>query len=307
MNIIEYKERCENKSDTSVVPVIKKKKVPGEQKKSLIPLLGKRILVFAYFTRFGQIGRTIEGDNGITLLVKNPYTFVDGQFVPLASHAWIRCTDFKNLPLAHGDKVSFYATVVKYTKLDGIDYGFQEVNDLKIRYKNNSVYKLGIFNLNINVPAYDCIFVSSKGGKLPIVQAPIKLGNGILIRAPFSIKLRLKDISGPSNPDCNSTIIYRFLFKFDGDTKWRRYGYYLSNRGQRIYLTINNRIQSIIIDEKTFFHLKDATSLIKYGNLVHLPAKNNQIKKLARQDKNKVDSDSTLPVPSSSRCATCVS
>ena len=247
-------------------------------KSGLIPFVNQKIIVYARIVRFGTIGK--NDSSQISILLKNPYTYFNNKWVHLASQAWIRCPEYKgDLPLQHGDKISFKAEVCQYNKIGGVDYGFRDVSSLKLRYKNESPVRIGIFTMSITVPDHIMGYDNIKGNKTLLIQSPIEG-----ISAPYKLELELKDIRNN-----HSDLLFRFRYKFSEEKEWRRYAYFVPRNGQKMTLCINNRNQTILLDTSSYFKLKDMAFTLNNTSTFPLPLKEKHIKKLKKAESEKVD------------------
>ena len=59
-----------------------------EPRTQLAPFEGKEIVFQAYFVRFGNMTPEVDNMESVTILLKNPYTYENGEYVRLGHHIW---------------------------------------------------------------------------------------------------------------------------------------------------------------------------------------------------------------------------
>lgn len=251
--------------------------------RDLADLEGKTIQVSAYFTRYGHIDAVDRNSNknisNITLLLKKPYTFVDGEYRLIASHCWLtNNTSLQKCRLHHGDKVTFFATVKKYVKRSGKeDYTFIDIHNASVLQRNPVPLKMGIFEFDAPLVKKIIGFTSFKGEAMNLYQNKIVVnGERYSVNDNISFRFKLKDI------DKNGT--FRFYYKTPNSNSWTKYAYFFPNKGQKIFFITGSNVSRMLIDEKNYYALKDAYSDFAYAGNFHFPVKSRNIIKLAKND-----------------------
>lgn len=251
--------------------------------RNLADLEGLTIQVSAYFTRYGHISnpqKALCNDlENITLLLKKPFTFVNGEYRLISSHCWIPNNEsLHKCNLHHGDKVTFFATVKKYKKKSGKeDYTFFDIHNASVLQRNNIPVKMGVFEFSSPFIREICCYTSFKGDPVQFKQEKVNI-NGVRYRSKDNItfNFKLKDI------DKNG--IFRFYFKTPNSISWNKYAYFFPNKGQKLFFVTKDKVSKIFIDERTYYMLKDAYADFAYAGDYHFPIKSNKIKSLAKKD-----------------------
>lgn len=204
-------------------------------------LQGQRITIRAFFHRFGYTRR-----EGMSVLLEK----ITGENGLLTEHAWIPYSEeFKSISLTSGDRIELDVLVKAYDKQDGVDYGFGDIQNIKMYEKGKKIINLdNVSYFSFTVKKERAVWSKIKGDKEVFIHNEKRqVQKDITILQGDRIEIELHKIK--ENKDIE------FVWRIEREGRWNKHALFNPLKyGQALHIYNNYRIY---LSEFVYFALKD--------------------------------------------------
>lgn len=202
---------------------------------------GEELELTGFFHRLGYIG----GD-ALSLLIEK--VSLDGRVI--TEHVWVPYSEeLKELDINSGDSILFNATVARYEKKEGVDYGLSNINNIRILSKSGKEVKVGDIKYNkFTVAKRSLAWSSIKGTKKRFTHNKnLEVQPDITISVGDTIEIELVKIKEAGYME--------FAWKASSHRRWNKGAFFNPVRyGQAIVIY---GFYQIFIPEEIYFQMKD--------------------------------------------------